>query len=201
MCATVALVAAACGGDAATTTTAAAAFTVDDLAMAILQDGDAWATPVVGTVPMELTIDDVWPAVEFPDQRAAYEGAGFLAGSFALFGEEAGIVITGAHLFSDAQGAATALDLIQSSFSDVDLVAQITGLAPGSLTTAEPLEVGDLGDAAVGVRVTGPESQVVGVVWTTGNLLQFVRAGMALGDDAREAAEISVAEAMAARMA
>jgi hypothetical protein len=42
---------------------------------------------------------------------------------------------------------------------------------------------------------------VVGIVWVTDNLLQFVRAGLMLGDDARAQAAFEVAAAMASRMA
>ena len=185
---------------ASTTTGAPALFTADDLPAAVLHDGDPWVVPVVGAEPFEITIDDVWPAEEFPEDRVVYENAGYVTGSFSLFAEDDGIVITGAHLFGDEAGAAAAFDLIESSFSDTELVAQITGLAPGSLTMTLTLAPPPLGDRAAGVLLTGPEVQVVGVIWTTGNLLQFVRAGMSLGDETRAAAVIDVAVAMEDRL-
>ena len=192
---------------AVTTTTAATIttetpvlFTAEDLPMAVLQDGDPWAVAVVGAEPFEITIDDVWPADEFPEDRAIYEDAGYLTGSLSFLSEDDGIVITGAHLFEGETGAAAAFDLIESSFTDTELMARITGLAPGSLTVVSPLTAPDLGDRVAGVLLTGSDTQVVGVIWTTNNLLQFVRAGMVLGDEERAAAVFDVAQAMANRM-
>ena len=176
-------------------------FTAADLEAAVLHDGDPWAVVVTGVAGFELTLDDVWPADQYPAERAIYEGAGFEAGYFAAFVENDGLLLTGAHLFSDFAGAETAFFLIEESFSNVDLVALITNLAPGSLTTVMPLDVPALGELATGVLVTGPEAQVVGVIWVTGNLLQFVRAGMTLGDGDRSAGALAVAMALAGRMA
>jgi len=186
----------------AATTTAARpdGFTAGDLPDAVLRDGDPWAIDVSGVTGFDLSIDDIWPAEQFPEQRAIYEGAGFETGRFAAFVETDGIVITAAHLFSDFAGAETAFHLIEDSFSDVDLVAAITDLAPGSLTTVTPLDVPALGELATGVLISGPEAQVVGVIWVTGDLLQFVRAGMALDDDERTAAALAVAAALEQRM-
>jgi len=221
------MVIAACGDDDTATTTATAAtttigatttpstttqpatttavrpdgFTAADLEAAVLHDGDPWAVAVTGVAGFELTLDDIWPAGDYPVERAIYEGAGFETGYFAGFFEDEGVVLTGAHLFSDFAGAETAYFLIEESFSNVDLVALITNLAPGSLTTVIPLDVPTLGELATGVLVTGPEAQVVGVIWVTGNLLQFVRAGMALGDGDRSAGALAVAMALATRMA
>lgn len=215
------LMAAACGGDTTattsgtttvgttvpattvpattTTTPAPALFTPDDLPVAVLQAGDPWVNPILGVAPQTLTLDDIWPAEPFPAQRAVYEDAGFLTASFGMALDASGSVITAAHLFADAAGAATALPLIESSFSDVDLVAAITGMPPGALESVTALEPPGLGDRGVGVLVTGPTSQVVGYVWVTGNLLQFVRVGMARGNDAGSAAALEVARAMARR--
>lgn len=211
------LVVAACGGNssgstttpttAATTTTTAATtttppapqFTDGDLFRAVVMDGDPWAVPVVDVIPFELTLDDIWPADVFPDERQVYVDAGFEAASFGFFGEDDGVLITGAHLFATADGADMALTVLEGSFSDTDLIAEITGLAPGALTDFELVDVG-LGDRAVGVILTGAEVQVVGIVWITGNLLQFVRAGMDLGDEDRASAAFDVAAAMAGRM-
>lgn len=109
-------------------------------------------------------------------------------------------MITGAHLFADAAGAAIAFDLIESSFMDTELIAEITDLDPGALTSAETLE-SSLGDRSAAVLASGPDFQVVGVIWIQGNLLQFVRVGMVAGDDARQAATFVLAEALAARVA
>lgn len=185
---------------AATTTTAATrVYTEDDLPDAVLNDGDPWVIPIVGSQQFPLTIDDVWPADFFPEERPIYEDAGFQGGFFAALVEDDALVITAAHLFADAAGAAAALDLLESSFGDTELVAAITDLPPGSLTTVEALE-SDIGDRSTAVRISGPEFQVVGVIWTQDNLLQFVRIGMAAGDAAREAAAFILAEALAERM-
>lgn len=212
-----AMVITACGDDDTTATTATTpettttqpatttavrpeGFTAADLAAAVLHDGDPWVVPVSGVAGFDLTLDDIWPIEEFAAQRAVYVEAGFEAGYFAAFGEDDGLVITAAHLFTDAAGAGAAMDLIEESFNDLELVAQITDLAPGSLSNAELLDVADLGDRATGVMLTGPEFQVVGIIWITGNLLQFVRNGMALGDAERTAASFDLATAMADRM-
>ncbi|MEX0826394.1 MAG: hypothetical protein WD184_06565 [Acidimicrobiia bacterium] len=186
----------------ATTTSAppAAVFTAEDLPMAVLTDGDPWVVPIVGAQQFPLTLDDIWPIENFPEERPVYEGAGFQAGSFSAFIEEGALVITGAHLFADAAGASVALDLIESSFMDTELIAAITDLEPGALTAAESLE-SSVGDRSAAVLATGPDFQVVGVIWTQGNLLQFVRIGMVVGDDARQAATFDLAEAIAARVA
>lgn len=184
---------------AATTTTAAAVFTADDLPAAVLADGDPWVVPIVGTQQFPLTLDDIWPIERFPEERPIYEAAGFEAGSFAAFIEEA-LVITGAHLFADAAGAAIAFDLIESSFMDTELIAEITDLDSGALTAVESL-ASSVGDRSAAVLATGPDFQVVGVIWIQGNLLQFVRIGMAAGDDARQAAAFELADALAERVA
>jgi hypothetical protein len=186
---------------AVTTTTAApeAAFTAEDLPAAVLADGDPWVVPIVGTQQFPLTLDDIWPIERFPEERPIYETAGFEAGSFAAFIEEA-LVITGAHLFANATGAAIAFDLIESSFMDTELIAEITDLDPGALTSVESLESA-VGDRSAAVLATGPDFQVVGVIWIQGNLLQFVRIGMVAGDDARQAAAFELAEALAERVA
>lgn len=155
--------------------------------------------------PLELTIDDIWPldseTSDFSDERAIYEAGGFEAGSFAFFEEAdgSGLLLTGAHLFATPEGAAAALDVIEASFSDVDLVAAITGLPAGALTAVEQSDTGLLGDRDAAVVLTGDVFQVVGYVWITGNLLQFVRASMALGDPFREEAALLVAFGMADR--
>jgi len=187
-----------------TTASPVAAFASAELPEAVLQDGDPWSTPPQGVAPIELTIDDIWPlegALQFPDERAIYEEAGFVDAAFAFFADSAdGLVLTGAHLFDDAAGATAALEVLEGSFSDVELVAAITGLAPGALTEFATFYPGDLGDFAVGVRLTGDTTQVVGVVWATDNLLQFVRAAMPLDDADRDAATLAVVGAMAGRM-
>jgi len=184
-----------------TTTLAAGRFTADDLFAAVLHDGDPWPVPVVGAEPFEITIDDIWPSAEFPSERAAYEAAGFQAASFSYFAsDDGGILLTGAHLFADAPGAEAAFDIIETSFNDFELVARITNLPPGALNMALPLRGLDFGDRAAGVMLSGPDSQVVGVIWITGNLLQFVRAGMNVGDEDRTVAALGVAQAMADRM-
>jgi len=185
---------------APTTTTAAATpgFTADDLPAAVLMDGDPWVTPIVGVMQFPLTIDDVWPAEAFPEERPIYEAAGFQEGSFAAHIEDEALVITAAHLFAESPGAGAAFELIESSFQDTDLVALITDLEPGALDTVELLD-SDLGERSAAVRVSGPEFQVVGVIWVTDNLLQFVRVGMVAGDNAREQAAFDLAAAMAAR--
>lgn len=218
MAAVMTMTAAACGGGdsaggttstagtattttaAATTTTSARVYTADDLPNAVLNDGDPWVVPIVGSQQFPLTIDDVWPADTFPEERPIYEDAGFQGGYFAALVEDDALVITGAHLFAEATGASTALDLLESSFGDTELVAAITDLPPDSLTTVEALD-SDIGDRSTAVRISGPDFQVVGVIWTQGNLLQFVRIGMLAGDDAREAAAFALAEALAERMA
>jgi hypothetical protein len=123
-----------------------------------------------------------------------------VAASFAAFAEDQGIVLTGAHLFADAAGASDALDLLEQSFNDLDLMARITGLDAGSLNMV--LQMGDLGlgDRSVGVLLSGFNAQVVGVLWISDNLLQFVRAGMAVGDEDRTAAVLDVAHAMEDRV-
>jgi hypothetical protein len=184
---------------ATTTTTAARVYSDDDLPNAVLNDGDPWVVAIVGSEQFPLTIDDVWPADVFPEQRSIYEDAGFQGGSFAALVEDDALVITGAHLFADAAGAGTALDLLESSFGETELVAAITDLPPGSLSIVEPLE-SNVGDRSTAVRISGPYSQVIGVIWTQGNLLQFIRIGMAAGDDAREAAAFTLAAALADRM-
>ncbi|MEX1208073.1 MAG: hypothetical protein WEE36_05590 [Acidimicrobiia bacterium] len=186
----------------ATTTTPAppVVFTEEDLPAAVLADGDPWVVPIVGAQQFPLTLDDIWPVERFPDERPIYEAAGFEGGSFSAFIEGAALVITGAHLFADAAGAAIALDLIESSFMDTELIAAITDLEPGSLTAVESLESA-VGDRSAAVLATGPDVQVVGVVWIQGNLLQFVRIGMVAGDDARQAATFELAEALAERVA
>ncbi|MBN2113254.1 MAG: hypothetical protein JW785_03905 [Acidimicrobiia bacterium] len=183
-----------------TTTAAPGRFTAEDLPAAVLQDGDPWVLPVVGTQAFALTLDDIWPVDRFAEERAIYEAYEFQAGYFGAFQEDAALVLTGAHLFRDAQGAAAAFDLIQRSFSDVDLVAEITGLQPGSLNMAMSMGMLDIGDRSEGVVVSGPEAQVVGAIWITDNLLQFARVGMALGDGDRTAAVIALAREMAARV-
>ncbi|MCB2225017.1 MAG: hypothetical protein KQH83_12710 [Actinobacteria bacterium] len=227
-----AIVAAACGDDdesattAATTTTEAAtttaaptttteapttttteapsvgAFTMDDLPALVTVAGDPWVIPVADPAAQALTIDDVWPAEAFPEERQAYVDGEFLGGHFSAFvGDPNGLLLTGAHLFEGSGGADAALDLLTGSFTDTALVAAITGVEPGSLDTVEELEAPALGDRAVAVRVSGDQAQVVGILWITGNLLQFVRSAMAAGDTEREAASFAVAEAMAARSA
>jgi hypothetical protein len=189
-----------------TTTTVApdSGFAAADLPIALLQDGDPWVVAPAGVVPIELSLDDIWPlqgALQFPDERAVYEASGFQAGAFAFFADAAdSLLITGAHLFDDSSGAAAALAVIQQSFSDPELIAAITSLPPGSLTAFELFDPGEFGDQAVGVRLTGDTTQVVGVVWITNNVLQFVRTAMPLDDAAREAASLAVATAMAARL-
>jgi hypothetical protein len=185
---------------APTTTTAEATpgFTAGDLPTAVLMDGDPWVAPIGGVMQFPLTIDDVWPAEAFPEERPIYEAAGFLEGSFAAFIEDEALVITAAHLFADSPGASAAFDLIESSFQDTELVALITDLEPGALDSVELLDA-DFGDRSSAVRVSGPEFQVVGVIWVTDNLLQFVRVGMVAGDDAREQAAFDLAAAIAAR--
>jgi len=191
---------------AAPTTTAplVAAFTPADLPAAVLQDGDPWVVPLVGVVAIDLTIDNIWPLEgerQFPDEHAIYEEAGFDGGTFAGFTDGPdGLVLTGAHLFADPNGAQAAFEVILESFNDVELIAIITGLPPGALTGSEPIDPGIFGDQAVGVYFTGDTVQLVGVIWITGNLLQFVRAVMPLDDADREEATFAVAEAMAARM-
>ena len=187
-----------------TTEAPAAAFTSADLPTAVLQDGDPWVVPVAGVVPIELTIDDIWPLEgerQFPDERAIYEEAGFEGGAFSGFADGSdGLVLTGAHLLADPDGAAAAFDVIRDSFSDLELIAIITGLPPGALTGFELIDPGDFGDQAVGVYFVGDTVQLIGVIWITGNLLQFVRAAMPLDDTDREAATFAVAQAMATRM-
>lgn len=180
---------------AATTTVPAAA----DLDQAVLGNGDPWVVPIAGVTPTEITLDDIWPIDRFPTERAEYEAAGFEAASFAFFQEDGALVITAAHRFADSTGAAQALALIRQSFGDPELIASITGLAPGSLNMAFPMDGLGIGDATEGVLVSGPEAQVVGVIWTVGDTLQFVRAGMALGDEDRAAAVITLARALAER--
>ena len=187
-----------------TTEAPAAAFTSADLPTAVLQDGDPWVVPVAGVVPIELTIDDIWPLEgerQFPDERAIYEEAGFEGGTFSGFADGSdGLVLAGAHLLADPDGAAAAFDVIRDSFSDLELIAIITGLQPGALTGFELIDSGDFGDQAVGVYFVGDTVQLIGVIWITGNLLQFVRAAMPLDDTDREAATFAVAQAMATRM-
>jgi hypothetical protein len=184
----------------ATTTTAIARFTTEDLGPAVLQDGDPWVVPIDGVEALALTLDDIWPADQFPTERAVYEEAGFVAGSFGMFTEDGALVLTGAHLFATADGAAAALAVIEESFNDLDLVARITGLAPGSLNMALSMGALEFGDATAAMILSGPEAQVVGIIWTTDNLLQFVRIGMALGDEDRSAAALDIAQAMADRL-
>lgn len=187
-----------------TTTTLAPVFTPADLPAAVLQDGDPWVVPPAGVLPIELTINDVWPLegeLQFPSERAIYEAAGFDSGAFAAFADETGgLVLTGAHLFADPDGAATAFDVIQESFSDLELIAAITGLPSGALTGFELIDADTFGNRAVGVSLTGDTDRVVGVIWITGNLLQFVRAAMPFDDAARVAATFAVADAMATRL-
>jgi hypothetical protein len=171
---------------------------------AVLADGDPWVVPIAGVTPIDLSIDDIWPlegTLTFPDEHAIYANAGFVAGSFGAFSEPDGsaIVLTGAHLFEDATGAGVALDMITQSFSDTELVAAITGLAPGSLNLIFPMPLPDIGDDGSGVLLSGPAAQVIGYVWVTDNLLQFVRIGTVLGDEDRAAAAVGLARTLAAR--
>jgi hypothetical protein len=189
---------------APTTTAAPTGFAADDLMDAVLADGDPWVVPIGGVVPIELTIDDIWPlegALTFPTEHEVYENAGFVAGSFGAFGEPDGsaIVLTGAHLFEDQAGAAAGLTTISQSFNDAELVAAITGLEPGSLTMVFPMPVPGIGDDGSGVMLSGPNAAVIGYVWITDNLLQFVRIGTPLGDEDRAAAAVTLARAIAGR--
>lgn len=188
------------------TTTVPTVFTIDDLVDAVLADGDPWVVPIEGVTVIELNIDDIWPlegTLTFPTEHGVYEEAGFVAGSFGAFAETDGtaIVLTGAHLFEDATGAAAGLDMITQSFNDTELVAAITGLQPGSLTMVLPMPLPNIGDAGSGVMLSGPTAAVVGYVWTTDNLLQFIRIRTPLGDEDRAAAAVTLARAIAERTA
>ena len=156
--------------------------------------------PVEGAEPFALTIDDIWPADAFPEERAVYEAAGFEAGSFSSFAEAGALVLTGAHSSPPPTVRRRRSPSSRASFNDFELVARITSLEPGSLNLALPLAGLEFGDRTAAVILSGPEAQVVGIIWITGNLLQFVRVGMALGDEDRTAAVLDVAQAMADRM-
>ena len=188
-----------------TTTVAAGGYTVDILDDAVLQDGDPWVVPISGVTPVALTNDDIWPLegeLTFPAAHTAYEEAGFIEGSFAFFAEpdQTALVLTGAHLFEDADGAEIGLDLLTASFSDPELMARITGLPEGSLNMLFDMAAPALGDDGYSVMLSGPEASVVGHVWITDNLLQFVRIGMPLGDEDRSAASIGLMFALAERV-
>lgn len=175
-------------------------FSVSDLPELVTTDGDPWPVAVTAPRGEVLTIDDIWPEDSFPAERAVYQGAGFRGGYAATFlGDPDGLLVTGAHLFESPAGAAAAIEALALAFGDPDLVASTTQLRPGSLTGTERLPDPGLGDWGVAVRLTGPARQVVVVMWTTHDLLQFVRAGMVLGDADRELGAFQVATAMASR--
>lgn len=84
---------------------------------AIVRDGDAGVNAEPGA---EHTLDVIWPADAFPEDREAYEDAGFVAGTVTVF--DAGTPdfrgFSAAHLFPDAAGAEAALAVVEAWHRD-----------------------------------------------------------------------------------
>ncbi|MFH1329201.1 MAG: hypothetical protein ABIJ48_00865 [Actinomycetota bacterium] len=89
--------------------------------------------------------------------------------------------------------------IIETSSNDFERAARITQLAPGSPNLMLPPPGLRSGDRTPGMLLSGPAAQVVGLLWTNENLLQFVRVGMTPDDEDRAAAGYDVAQASADR--
>ena len=218
------LVAAACSdddggdGDATTTTAADEETTADEEGAGGVKFDEALSDEVLvsaddpwppGGFEVEAAaaheLDEIWPADVFPDERAAYEEAGFQDGILTFFDDTADGEFAGgfsaAHRFPDAESAAAALALVETWHRDPVNVAPTFGLDPEMLPMVEEISGVDLGDEAVAFKHTDGEFfTVVVVVWRTDNVVHILRAGTVPDDVERETGVVDLAVAIDERI-
>jgi hypothetical protein len=171
-----------------------------DLTLAVLRDGDPWPEAVAGsafrTIGVDLTADP-----------ATYAAAGFQEGATSYFRWNTGsdqwgdTIATGAYRFADEAGAEAGLTALQSEFGYSPMTLALTGDLQGdALTAIAPWEVPAIGDESTGLIGTGPEYQVLVVIWRTGTIVQYAYASMPLNDETHAAALIALAQLLEQRV-
>ena len=172
------------------------AFDESILPGAIVQAGDEGVTPDSAA---DHDLDTIWPPGQFPDERAVYEDAGFVAGTFTFVPDLGLGGFSAAHLFPDAAGAEEAFAVVEEWHRDPANAELAGGTPPGDLTDVTDVDV-TLGDESVAFEHIGAQSRVAVVVWRNENVVHILRALGAGPDEDLAGTVTAVAQAIDARM-